>query len=203
MNTTGLIAPNQQLGGDYMPPPSFSGDKLPKGYKARQMQNYTPEQMQLFNQMFGYVSPESYLGQMAQGNQGFFDQMEAPALRQYQQSIGNLSSRFSAGSGSRSLGGRHSSGFLNTATSGLSNLAQDLASRRQALQNQAIMELMGLSNQLLGQRPYERFLQEKEEKPALGGWGPVVGGIAGGLGGAFFGMPTEGAMLGATALSGL
>jgi hypothetical protein len=72
----------------------------------------------------------------------------------------------------------------------------DLQSRRQQLQMQAIQELMGMSNQLLGQRPYENMLMRK--KPSfwqrLGGAGG--GAASGALGGYMAGGP-YGAALGA------
>jgi len=61
--------------------PNFSGDKTPKGYKAGALQQYTPEQLQLFEQSMGGVGPESYLSRLSQGDEGLFNEMEAPAFR--------------------------------------------------------------------------------------------------------------------------
>ncbi len=180
-----------------------SGDIIPKGYKATQLQQFTPEQMGLFGQLFSHVGPDSYLSKLASGDQSFYDEMESPDLQNFNSQIGNLASRFSQGSGAGSMGNRRSSGFQNTTTAASSNFAQDLASRRQGLQRQAIQDLMGFSSSLLGQKPYERQLQEKQQKQALGGWGSVAGGVLGGIGGAFLGQPVAGAAIGANAFSGM
>jgi len=166
-------------------------EKIPKGYAKGQLQQFTPEQMNLFQQMFGQVGPDSYLGKLAGGDQSMFAEMEAPALRQFSGLQGNLASRFSGMGG---LGARKSSGFQNTMTSAASNFAQELQSNRQNLQQQAIKDLAVLSNQLLGQRPYENFLIEKQKRQ--GGFGGAIGAGLGGLGGFLAGGPV-GAMQGA------
>jgi len=152
------------------------GDVTPKGFKLGQMQNFTPEQMQLFGQMFSQVDPESYLSQLAGGDQSFFDEMEEPAMRQFSALQGNLASRFSG----MGMGARRSSGFQNTMNQASNDFASDLASRRQALQRQAIMDLQGLSNSLLGQRPFERFMIEKDHKPSfMDQWLNLAGNVMG------------------------
>jgi len=157
------------------------------GYQAGQLSNFTPEMMELFKSLFSHLSPDSYTGRLAKGDQSLFQEMEAPALRQFAGLQGNIASRFSG----MGTGGRHSSGFQNTATAAGSNFAQDLQSRRQDLQRQAVQDLMGLSSNLLSQRPYENFLIEPHNKKnflekILGGLLPL-GGAA--LGGAFGGLP--------------
>jgi len=152
-----------------------TGDKIPSGYKAGRISNFTPEMMELFRSLFSHVSPDSYTGRLAGGDQSLFEEMEAPALRQFSGLQGNLASRFS---GMGSFGGRSSSGFQNTINQASSDFAQDLQSKRQALQRQAIMDLMGMGNTLLGQRPYENFLVPKEK----GFWESLMGGMASGNG---------------------
>lgn len=164
----------------------------PKGYDVGRMQQFTPEQMQLFQSMFSNVGPDSYLSKLAGGDQSLFNEMEAPALRQFGQLQGNIASRFSG----QGLGGRKSSGFQNTMSAAGSNFAQELQANRQNLRRQAIQDLMGMSNQLLGQRPYENYLQPKENKLSflqqlLAGISPVAGAAAG----AYFGGP-QGAQIG-------
>lgn len=127
------------------------------GYKQYSMPQFTPEQMQLFQSLFSQIGPESYLSKLAGGDEEAFNQMEAPAMRQFQGLQGQLASRFSG----MGMGGRRSSGFQNTMNQASSDFAQDLQSRRQGLQQQAIRDLMGLSNDLLGQRPYETMLMKK------------------------------------------
>lgn len=170
-------------------------NKVPSGYKSGQMQQFTPEQMQLFQQMFSQVSPDSFTSRIAGGDQGAFEEMEAPAMRQFSEVLGGLGSRFSGMGGPGSLGARKSSGFQNTATAAASNFAQDLASRRQQLQRQAIQDLMGMSSDLLGKRPYEQFLVPKQQKESTG-WGGLAGGALGGIGGFLAGGPS-GALTGA------
>ena len=161
-----------------MPRSTSTGNKAPPGQKMGQMQQFTPEQMQLFQSMFGHVGPESYTGRLARGDESLFGEMEAPALRQFSGMQGQLASRFS-GMGS---GARKSSGFQNTMNAASSDFAQDLQSKRQGLQRQAIMDLMGMSKDLLGQQPYQQYTYDKEEP----WWKKLLGGL-GNLGGQFGG----------------
>lgn len=156
-----------------------AGDKVPKGYKKGQLQQFTPEQMQLFEQMFGQVSPDSYLSRLAGGDEEMFQQMEAPAMRQFSGQQGNIASRFSGMGGPGSLSSRNSSGFQNTMNSASSNFAQDLQAQRMNYQRQAQQDLRAMSTDLLGQRPYDRFLVEKQQKQGTN-WGGLAGGIVGG-----------------------
>ena len=142
----------------------YKAGKAPSGYKTGQLQNFTPEQMQLFQSLFSNAGPNSYLSKLAGGDQSTFDQMEAPALNQFSSLMGGLSSRFSGGGGGRgALSSRMSSGFQNAAYGASSDFAQQLQSQRQGLQRQALMDLMGISGNLLQQRPYENFLVPKQQ----------------------------------------
>jgi hypothetical protein len=132
-------------------------DKIPKGYQKGQLAQFTPEQMQLFQSLFGQLGPESFLGKLAGGDQSQFEQLEAPALRQFGELQGGIASRFS-GMGS---GARKSSGFQNTMSGAAGDFAQQLQSQRLGLQRNALQDLMGMSNQLLQQRPYENFVTQK------------------------------------------
>jgi hypothetical protein len=137
---------------------SMTGNVIPKGYRQGQLQQFSPEQMQLFQQLFGNLGPDSFLSRLAGGDQSMFEQMEAPAMQQFQGLQGQLASRFSG----MGTGARRSSGFQNTANQATSDFAQQLQANRLGLQNQAIQDLMGLGNQLLNQRPYEQFLTKKQ-----------------------------------------
>lgn len=155
-------------------------EKIPSGFKKGTLQQFTPEQMELFQQLFGHLGPDSFLSKLAGGDQETFGEIEAPALRQFSELQGNLASRFSGMGG---LGARKSSGFQNTMNSAASNFAQQLQSQRQGLQQQALQDLMGMSNQLLGQRPQENFLVQKAQKPSFGGMlGNIAGSALGGFG---------------------
>lgn len=189
------VGPRNMSTGSLRSRPNIKGDVVPKGYRTGQIQQYTPEQLDLFSSQFPHLSEGSYLSRLAGGDEGLFNEMEAPALRQFSGLLGNLGSRFAAGSGRGSLGNLRSSGFQNTGTAAASNFAQELQANRQNLQRQALHDLMGFSNQILGQRPYERTLTQKQEKQPSG-WGSLLGGLAGGLGGAFIGQPVAGAQFG-------
>lgn len=158
-------------------------DIIPKGYNKGQLSQFTPEQMSLFQSLFGQVAPGGYLSRLASGDQSQFEQLEAPALRQFGQLQGNIASRFSG----MGTGARRSSGFQNTMNQASSDFTQQLQSQRMDLQRQALMDLMGISESLLSQRPYDKFLTEKPvpfwQKLTEG----VVGGVAGGFGTGFGG----------------
>jgi hypothetical protein len=157
---------------------NFSKDKIPKGYELGQLQQFTPEQMQLFQQLFSHLGPDSFLSQIAGGDQSGFEEMEAPAMRQFEGLIGQNASRFSG----QGMGSRRGSAFQNSTNQITSDFAQDLASRRQSFQRQAIQDLMGYSNQLLGQRPQEKFLKEKPQSFGQQIFGSLMGGLGQGLG---------------------
>lgn len=177
-----------------MNPKKMFNDQVPKGYKSGAIQQFTPEQMQLFQQMFGNVGPESYTSRLAGGDESLFNEIEAPALKQFSGLQGGLASRFSGMGGQRALSSRGSSGFQNTMNQAGMDFAGQLQSQRQGLQRQALQDLMGMSNQLLGQRPWERTLQQKPPKESSG-WGGLIGAGIGGLGGFALGGPA-GAMAG-------
>jgi len=171
-----------------------AGNKIPKGYSAGRLQQYTPEAMSLYQSLFPYVSPGSKLAQQAAGSDEGFAPYEDYAQRQFQEATGQLASRFSG----MGMGARRGSGFQNLATQGAQDFASQLAMQRQGLQRQALMDLMGISESLLGQRPYENFLIKKQPKQSmfqkiLGAGLPVAGAA---IGGAFGGIP--GAQLGAS-----
>lgn len=133
------------------------------GYKQVSIPTMNPQQQQLLSQLLGGSSEGlqgglSHLGKMASGNQDYFNQLEAPALRQFGALQGNIASRFS-GMGS---GGRRSSGFQNTLGDAGADLAQRLQSQRLGFQQDAISQLLGLSQNLLGQRTSENALVPKQ-----------------------------------------
>lgn len=171
---------------------ALKGDYVPSGYREGQISQFTPEQKQLFAQLFSHVSPESYLSRLAGGEEGLFEEMEEPAWRQFSEAQGQLGSRFSQLSPG-AMSAQRGSGFQNQAGQLGSDFAMNLASKRQELQRQAIMDLMGLSQSLLGQRPYEKFISGKKQKQPtfleqagmglLGQSGDIAKGFAGFFGG--------------------
>ncbi len=200
MGTTGNRGPSGNSTGSRMRSGGgISGDVIPKGYKSGQLQQFTPEQMQLFEQMLSHVSPDSQTARLASGDQSMFGEIEAPALRQFQELQGQMGSRFSG----MGMGAQKSSGFRNTMGQMGADFAQQLQSQRQQLQRQAIQDLMGNSATLLGQKPYERYLIEKQQKQQQSsGWGSAIGGGVGAAAGAYFGGPA-GAQIGASVGSGV
>lgn len=189
-----------------------AGNKIPRGYSAGRLQQFTPEQQSLYQSLFPYVSPGSQLAQQSQGSDQGFSQYEDYANRQFQNFSGQNASRFSGGGGGFGLGGegamsaRRGSGFQNQQTQGAQDFASTLAMQRQSLQRQALMDLMGLSESILGQRPSEQFLIKKPQKQSFGSKlfgaaAPLAGGAIGG----FFGGPagaSMGAQLGGSLASG-
>lgn len=180
---TGSRGPTGTLSGMNATGKNFK-EKIPSGYKAGTLQQFTPEQLQLFQQLFSHVGPDSYLSKLAGGDESLFGEIEAPALKQFSALQGGLASRFSGMGG---LGARRSSGFQNTVNQASSDFAQQLQSQRQGLQRQAIMDLMGISQSLLGQRPYERTLTEKPKSFWESAGTSLAGGLGEGLGRSLFG----------------
>ena len=168
---------------------SIKVGKSKAGYRPVSQQQFTPEQLNLFGRMFSQVGPDSFTSKLAGGDEETFNQIEAPALRQFSGLQGNIASRFS-GLGS---GAQRSSGFKNTMNQASSDFASDLQAQRMGLQRNAIRDLHEMSTSLLGQRPYENSLIKKE-KPA---WQQFLESIGGGAG---KGLGMAGSMWGANKL---
>lgn len=172
------------------------GMKLGGGQKVDQFAKFTPEQMQLFQQMFGQVGPDSFLSRLAGGDQSMFDEMEQPAIKQFGALQSGLASKFSG----MGMGGRKSSGFGLESNAAAQDFASQLQSQRLGLRNQAIKDLMGMSSDLLSQDPYHTMVRERTHHGANkkgSGWGGSIGAGIGGLGGFFAGGPA-GAFKGAS-----
>ncbi len=170
------------------PAGSFKGDIVPKGYRKGQLKQFTPEQMQLFRELFSHVGPESFLSRLAGGDESAFEESEAPAWRQFAEAQGQLGSRFSQ-LAPGAMSAQRGSGFQNQAGQLGSDFVMNLAARRQELQRQALMDLMGFSQSLLGQRPYERALFEKpqHQTSTASQFGMAALGAAGKIGAAYAG----------------
>lgn len=161
-----------------------SGDIIPRGYTKGQLKNFTPEQIQLFQSLFPHVNQQSFLSMLAGGDPQAIAQTEAPALRQFGEMQGGIASRFSG----MGTGARGSSGFQNTMSQASSDFAQQLQSKRLSTQQEALRDLFGLSQTLLGQKPTEQFLiqkQQEQKKPSF--WQQLVGGLGGLLSKGFLG----------------
>ena len=169
--------------------------KLPKGYKEGSINNFTPEQMKLFQRMFSTVGPQSFMGKLASGDQSQFQQMEAPALQQFNQIQEGIANKYS-GTAKGQMSGRNSSNFYNAQNAAGMDFAQRLQAERLKLQYGATQDLFNMQNTLLGQRPQDKFMIQKEKKKSF--WdsvlpgiatagGAIIGGLAGGPGGAVMG----------------
>lgn len=186
---------------------SMSGSKGPMkdqkigGYRFSQMQNFTPEQMQMLQQMMEQLGPESFMSRLAAGDQTLFDEMEAPSKRQFAEAQGNIGSRFS----SMGMGAQKSSGFQNTQNQAASDFAQKLQGDRLGYQTNAIKDMQGMANNLLQQRPYEMVGRERKHhgpNAQKTNWGGLIGAGVGGIGGFLAGGPM-GAATGASAGYGI
>lgn len=172
-----------------MPTSAPSGAASPKsnmaGYKTRQVSNFTPEMMSLFQSLLGGAQGGAgggldFLSKLASGDEDTFAQAEAPAYSAFNKSLGQIGSRFSQ------FGAQDSSAFQNAVSGAGSDLAEKLQGQRLGLQQGAIDRLLGLSTSLLGQRPFDNVLEPKDE-------GFDWGGLLGGLAGSFLG-PAGGAI---------
>jgi hypothetical protein len=137
------------------------GDYVPSGFRKGRINQYNPDQERVIGEWGDEMGPDSYLSRLAGGDEDLFNDIEAPAHRQFQEKIGQLSSRFSG----MGTGGRHSSGFQNEGSAASSNFAQDLQAQRQGLTTSSdAWILQGMRDSFLGQRQYDDFLIEKGQK---------------------------------------
>lgn len=165
----------------------LSGKKTGAG-TIRQIPNFTPEQMNLLQSLFPYLSPESHLGRLASGDQSYFSELEEPAMRQFNKLQGQTASRFSLGGGRGSLGQRHGTGFQNALTQDTQDFASNLQAQRMNLRREALQDLFEMSESLLGQRPYQTYIEPKRPsffEKLLGGAGSLIGGGIGAFRGPF------------------
>ncbi len=178
-----LKSKQDALSKGHLKPEDVNQNIIPEGYNYAQINQYDPQQQELHKRSFEHTGPDSFLSRLAKGDKSSFDEMEAPALRQFNDLQGNLAGRFSQ------AGALNSSGFKNAATAASSNFAQDLASRRHELQRQAIGDLDSLSQSLLARRPVEKVLAQK---PGEHSRNTGINGAIGAAGGAITGLAASG-----------
>lgn len=148
------------------------------GYKLRSTPNFTRGQSQLHNiltsgalgsgQNSGLSMGLQHLQGLAGGDEESFDQMEAPSYAAFDKLLGTLGSRFSE------FGARDSSAFQNAVSGAGGQLAQNLGSQRHDVMQSALDKLLGLSNSVLGQKPYENSYQQNSKVD----WGALIGQLA-------------------------
>jgi hypothetical protein len=142
-----------------------------------------PEQKQLYDVLFGSVRPAlgpglSQLSGLAQGRPEMFEQLEAPAMRQFKE---QLAPRLAEQQTAR--GGGLSSGYLNRLEQASGRFAQDLQSQRLGLQQNALAQLLGLGQNLMQTSTMQPFYQKRRGTAFLEGLGKFAGQLPGlGLG---------------------
>lgn len=155
------------------------GAKTPKGYDTYQLPTMEPAVHDWFTKLMGSsgqgaLSGMENLKKLAGGDESYFQQLEAPAFRQFEGSMGQMGSRF-AGMG---MGANKSSGMRLSAGGMASDLAQNLQSQRMGLQQNAISQLMGMSQHLMGMPTMGTGLVQKQ--PSF--WEQLLPGLMGGIG---------------------
>lgn len=153
-----------------------SGSTQPKqkisGYTTAQMPNFTPEMMNLFQSLLGSIgggtnSGIDYLSKIAGGDEEAFGGMEQNAMNQFQKFLGQAGTRFS------DLGAQDSSYFENAVSGAGADLTQNLQAQKAQMRQNAIDSLLGNSQKLLGQQPYQNFLAPKQQKQGFD-WGGLA-----------------------------
>lgn len=163
------------------------------GYDMINTQNKNPQQMAWANQVQqalgpGTVSALQGLSGIASGDQSYFDQLEAPAMRQFGQLQSQIASRFS---GMGTNGARHSSGFQNAQTGAATDFAERLQAQRLGLQQNAWQQLLGMGQHLYDSDTFDsHFLPKKKSF-----WEELFGSLSGGIG---QGLGTIGGVYGAS-----
>jgi len=164
------------------------------GYNMSTVNTLSPQQQQLFDQLMNGTMPGiagglSHLSKLANGDQSYFEDLEKPAMRQFGEMQGQLASRFSGGGfAPGAMGARRGSGFTNTMNSATTQFAENLQSNRLNLQQQAIRDLLGMSQSLLGTQTQHSFMSPKRKpfwQELLMGMSPGIGQAAG-MGFGFF-----------------
>lgn len=134
------------------------------GYNVKNVPNFNPQMMQIFEKLMsslqsggGLEGGVDFLSRLAGGEEGAFEQAEAPAYSSFNKMLGQVGSRYSQ------LGARDSSSFQQAVSGGAAQLGENLGAKRLDIQSSAIDRLLGLSQNLLGQRPTENILEPKPD----------------------------------------
>jgi len=175
-----------------MTQPLTGGTILPHNYEIGRIQRFTPEQQKIHKYMHDLVGPSGFLSKIAGGDESFFQEMEAPALRQHSAISGGAASRF----GNLGMGSAKSGAFSMPGSS-FKDFAAALKANRTQQRMDAINSLMSGSNAYLSHKPTETLLvPENDPFTKYSKIGPTVFGAGGGAlqGGAMGGWP--GAIIG-------
>jgi hypothetical protein len=158
-------------------PPPQQKINAPKGYTATQIPTMSPEAQQLYNKLINSVQGGAekgtdYLSKLASGDESIFKQIEAPSYAAFDRLLDQTGSRFSQ------FGARDSSAFQNAVAGQGAELAQTLGAQRNDLQTNAIMKLLGLSENLLGKNPNETVLNPNQKDTSGQDWMKLFGEVA-------------------------
>ena len=175
--------------GTASPANSISGYGLKQPKHLRQVPNFTKGQMGLFESLLGGAQPGAshglgYLSKLAAGDEESFAHLEQPALQNYEQALSKLGNRF-ANTGFASS----SSPFQNAARGLGQDYANTLQSQRSQLQMDALTKLLGISQNLLGQRPYSIGVENQQPGGGWSDFGSKLGGALPGAIGSILGSP--------------
>ena len=130
----------------------------------------------------GYQQGQGFLSSLF-NDQDFFNRFEAPAFRQFNEEIApGIANRFASMGSGGSLG---STGFRNQIAREGGNLATNLAAQRGNMQQQAVPQLLGYSQQPFSNllSLYQHALQPTQnvyQQPSAGFFGPIAASLAGG-----------------------
>lgn len=156
---------------------SFSDFFFGKPEQVQQLQNFSPEQQQILNQLLGGAGGQlpqmfEYLQKILSQDPELMAQFETPTLRAFnEQTIPSIAERFSG------MGAQRSSAFGQQLGQAGERLQEGLAANRANLGGQAINQLQSLLNGGLTQQ-FTNVLRPQTQG-ALGG---ILGGLGQGLG---------------------
>lgn len=154
------------------------------GYNQVQFPTKSPEQMDIFRQLLGGSGGniQSILQQLqglsGGGDESYWQQQEAPAMRQFGKLQGDIASRFSG----MGTGARKSSGFQNALGGAATDLSERLQAQRLGLQGQARNQLLDLYGSLLGQNLSSTGFMPREQSFGKNLLGGLIPGLAQGAG---------------------
>jgi hypothetical protein len=156
--------------------------QVPKGYSQFSLPTMSQDQRGIYDMLrsqFSSQAPDIYsqLGGLARGQSSFFDSLEAPAMRQFQEQIAPQIANRYVGSGIKG-----SSGINNSLAGAGQNLSQDLHSQRMGIQMNAISRLLGLGDLLLQTPTQQMGLTQKSPSWQSQLMGMLGTGIGSGIG---------------------
>lgn len=149
---------------------------VPTGYDLIKLPTLGPGQKRVYNQLqstFGRGAKGLDLfSRLAGGDTSGFEQLEKPAMRQLQEQILPQVAQRYAGQGIRG-----SSGLQTSLSSAAEKFGESLQSQRLGIQQQALNQLLGLGQQLLGTPTEQNVLMRQPESI----WSQLLGSLVGGL----------------------